>query len=585
MSITSKIAAALLITFAALVGAAWLILQTSVRPSFERQEMAAHELNRARVEANLAAVADGMRARVLDYARWDDSYRFFQGRNSTYISTNFISPHWLRDYGADLAIFLDNEGRPLWSRQRNGDTTTSAQAGVISAAFTQVRVLDGVGALTGTLWTDAPSPIIFAAARATRSDGTGTPIGYVIYGRYLDPTVLAQQTQLDVEITTKAGAARTWTRGDHLYSLIPLTDAHGDTIIGGVVAHSDRTFAALGASSIEIATTLLAFVFAAALFAVWFSLRHVVVARLQRMERHFSAQADTATPIAPDHGNDEIAGLTAAYNALAERVAQADARTRAAILEREAAAAANRMKSDFLANISYELRTPLNDVIGYADLIGEDLADRGDTSAEPDLNRITDAARNMLSMLTELLDLSRIEADRLEINAESFEVEEVFLSAAAAARSSALGHNADLRVVAPHNLGQATTDQNRLRQCILNTLTHASRRSHGGAFSFRAARTHDTLSFEIHDCGRALTPAQMSGLFEPFLREDDERLSGARLGLAVTRKLAELMGGSFEVSQLDTGCRYVLTVPAYIDANRIVVHDDTPLARSQRAAA
>src|SRR5690606_21140474 len=123
--------------------------------------------------------------------------------------------------------------------------------------------------------------------------------------------------------------------------------------------------------------------------------------------------------------------LTAAYNELTRRLGMADARMREALLQSAAADSANRMKSDFLANISYELRTPLNDVIGYADLIDEELADRGDTKARPDLQRITSAARNMLSLLSELLDLSRIEAGGFELAPESFEVEEVFQSAAA----------------------------------------------------------------------------------------------------------------------------------------------------------
>ncbi|MBC7769714.1 MAG: hypothetical protein H7124_13115 [Phycisphaerales bacterium] len=576
MSITAKTGAVLLIVFAALLGGAWAILEQSVRPSFEQQEAGAHELDRTRVEANLHAISAELRGRAMDYAQWDDTYRFLSGAYPGYIRDNFADADWLTDYGADLAIFFNARGEAVWSRQWTPGGLTSADTELTEAVLTQIHSAH-IGQWTeGAVWSSA-GPLAFAAARATRTDGSGVSPGYVVIGRRLNTGALSKQTQLDLTFAparpgAAAPSARTWRTSSHLNSLIPLSTADG-RLIGDVTARSDRTISALGSETVGAAMALLAIVFAASFCVLWIVLRHVVIARVQRMERHFRAQSETVQPMEADDSDDEIGHLAQAYNEFVRRLAEADARARTAMLERESAAAANRMKSDFLANISYEMRTPLNDVIGYADLIEEELSDRGDTSVQGDLQRITGAARNMLSLITELLDLSRIEADRLEIVAEAFEVEEIFLSAAAGARSSARAHEAELNVIPPADLGQALTDQNRLRQCLVNVLTHASRRSSGRSLSLQAERRStdagEMLHFLVTDSGPPLNDAQIDGLFEPFLREDDERLSGARLGLAVTRKLAALMGGCFDVqSSTHDGCTYALTIPADLDAHR-----------------
>jgi len=577
MSIASKTATVLLIVFAALFGGTWFILEIAVRPTFERQDIATHQLDRARVEATLAALTDDLRTRVVDYATWDETYSFINGDYPDYVADNFADTDWLRSYGVDLAIYFDDSGRTLWSKQITEEGAVDAMPAIRAEILSAAREMPDQALVEGALWTASLGPIMYVATRATRTDGQGPPRGYVVFGRRIDADRLEAQTQLGLEVLRPGQQMSRFEAGieqgpDYLRSLIPLHAPNGE-VAGGVVARSGRHVSAIGANAIVIALLSAAAVIAAVISALWFLVRRALIKRIARIEQHFNAQSGSITPLPADAGGDAIAKLTEAYNDLTHRLGEADQRAREALLERESAAAANRMKSDFLANISFELRTPLNDVIGYADLIDEDLADRGDTSARNDLHRITTAARNMLALITELLDLSRIEADRLELAVEAFDVEEVYLSAAAAARPSALAHNAVLTVIAPTDLGSARTDQGRLRQCLLNVLTHATRRSQGGTLTLRAERQHvdtlDMLHFEITDCGPSLNEAQIAGLSEPFLREDDERLSGARLGIAVTRKLLELLGGSFEVTANEgRGCTYVLNVPASLHEQR-----------------
>lgn len=570
MSITRKTGAVLLAVFAAVLAGAWMILEITVRPSFERQDIAAHERDRARVQANIDALGEELRTRVLDYATWDDTYRFIAGQYPAYVADNFSNPDWLSDYGVDLAIFCSDNGRALWSRQWSAEGPTEVLQIIRARIINQLRARPGEDVISGALWTESMGPILYVAKRATNTDGSAQPRGYVVFGRRLDTGALSRQTQLGLEFIRRDGAdfsEQIMVSRNELQSSIQLRDPHGE-VVGAVVARSGRHVSAVGEQTLGVALAFATILICAAVCISWLLLRRVVIDRIERIERHFRRQSDVMAPLPPDPANDEIASLTAAYNELTRRLGMADARMREALLQSAAADDANRMKSDFLANISYELRTPLNDVIGYADLIDEELADRGDTKARPDLQRITSAARNMLSLLSELLDLSRIEAGGFELAPESFEVEEVFQSAAATVRASAKEDGADLVVHAPSHLGQAYTDHNRLRQCLVNVLKHAARRSRGGAFALRGQRIRrsdgEALRFTVYDSGSRLTAAQIEGLFEPFLREDDERLSGARLGLAVTRKLIELMGGSIEVNSQENGCVYVLTAPAVL---------------------
>ena len=573
MSITRKTGAVLLIVFVALLGGAWMILNLAVRPSFERQDFAAHNLDRARVEANLSAQADDLRTRVTDYAKWDDTHAFLSGANPSYIEENFTDPNWLSDYGADLAVFFDDDGQTLWSRQWSPGGSMDALKVLRDRLYARLREAPPSATIQGALWTQSMGPILYVAMPSTGSNGTAAPRGLVVFGRRIDSGALSHQTQLRLEFVRAESESAAFDDSisetpSELRSAIPLREPDGD-IVGAVIASSDRAISKVGAQTLGFALFLDALSIASALLALWFLLRRVVIDRIEKIERHLKAQTDTIQPMPPDREGDEIAHLIDAYNQAAQRLGEANARAREAVLAQQAEAEANRMKSDFLANISYELRTPLNDVIGYADLIDEDLSDRGDTGYRDDLRRITGAARGMLSLLTELLDLSRIESDNLELAPETFDAEEVFLSAAAAVRTSANAHGASFIVHSPPNLGIAHTDQGRLRQCLVNVLTHAARRSHGSSFSLRAQRAPspkgDVLRFEVRDLGPALTPAQVEGLFEPFLREDDQRLSGARLGLAVTRKLITLMGGAIEVKCCQgKGCAYVLTAPAVL---------------------
>lgn len=573
MTITTKTAAAFVAIFMALFVGAWVILEQAVRPGFERLEAQSQQHDEARVRANVEAVASDLSERVIDYARWDASSDYFAGRDPGFVTTNFYEG-WFSEYGVDLVVLANDEGHILWSN----DLQAARKA--IAQARGRVR---GDNATTGVMWTDA-GPMQLATAHATGNEGRRAPQGYIIFGRMLGAEALGRQVQVDLEmvnprtvdstLTTRLsalinGEPQSWVEGNSRRLLIPLAGMDG-RVIGAVVTRHARDISALGMRTAAIALGLFVLISALALLTLWLLLRRVVIARILKLERHLDAQshAGDLQLLEADAARDEIGRLGDAYNALALRVRDTLRREQRAELEREAAAAANKMKSGFLANISYALRTPMNAIIGYTELIQEELSDAGFDRANMDLRRITASARRLLSLINEILDLSKLEVGRLEVTPEAFKVEEMVVSALDAVRSIADDERARLVVDVSPDLGVAYTDQQRLRQCLVNVLSNCCRFAPGGAVSLLVRRQSDMLRFEVRDNGPGMTAAQLAQAFEPFVEAAagaSGRFGNAGIGLAMTRKLMTLLGGEIEATSQAGGTCFVLVVPATIE--------------------
>lgn len=589
MTITHKTMAALLAVFLALLAGAAAVFDHAVRPQFEQLEATMHARNQARVAANLSALAEDVRARVTDYSNWDDTYAFVAGHNSSY--TDDLSDPWFGEYGIDLVVFADNGGHIVWSKQRDGDGALAIRPDTARALLAQVQSQSGADkAPSGVVWVEGSGPIMLAASQVVHSDGSGPPRGWVIMGRQLSQHTLFEQTQLSAEFIDIAHAGpelgrqierlgnddcHSWTTSGALHSVRALRDLSG-RLIGVVHTYQEREVMSLANASIGAALLTITGLFAIATAALWMLLRALIIRRVQRLERHLNSQGAAPAPLHQDGSGadrDEISRLTVAYNRLVERLTDAAQRERAAVSAREAAAAANRMKSDFLANISHELREPMDAIIGYAELVQEDLEDRGFAGARIDLERICEAARRQLTIVEEIFDLSKIEAGRLDLRCESFDVAEMVAAAAKLADPHAAALGTKLSVEVRGDLGVAYTDRRRLRQCLTNILTNACRLAEGGEVRLIARRERlasgDVLRFLIHDDGAPITAAQLARAFEPFAELDpalSKRLGGAGLGLTITRKVLTLLGGGLDAHSLgDAGRSFVLTAPALFE--------------------
>ena len=239
---------------------------------------------------------------------------------------------------------------------------------------------------------------------------------------------------------------------------------------------------------------------------------------------------------------------------------------------REASETANRTKSLFLANMSHELRTPLNAILGYSEMLQEDAAERGLEAFGADLERINAAGRHLLALINDILDLSKIEAGKMELFLESFDVAELIDDVACTIRPL-VEKNADTLLIelAP-GLGVMRADQTKVRQALFNLLSNAVKFTHGGTITVNAARKAmdggEWIVLRVADTGIGLSAEQIVKLFQDFTQADastTRKFGGTGLGLALTRRFCQMMGGDVTLnSAAGEGSVFTIKLPAVV---------------------
>jgi len=240
---------------------------------------------------------------------------------------------------------------------------------------------------------------------------------------------------------------------------------------------------------------------------------------------------------------------------------------------RDEAVQANQAKSMFLANMSHELRTPLNAIIGYSELIREELEEAGVSESSVDLEKIRGAGKYLLNIINDVLDLSKIEAGRVDMFWESFDLDDLVDDVAAWVRPQAEKTRNRIEVVRPRGdrLGSITADKTRLRQALVNLLHNACKFTESGVVRLTVSRElsadAECIVFKISDTGIGMAPEIVRELFQPFTRGDLETMrkyEGTGLGLAISRRLVRMMGGDITVeSTPGKGSTFTVRVPAH----------------------
>ncbi|MEB3829018.1 MASE1 domain-containing protein [Phormidium sp. CCY1219] len=259
---------------------------------------------------------------------------------------------------------------------------------------------------------------------------------------------------------------------------------------------------------------------------------------------------------------------------------------------KEAAEAANYAKSAFLANMSHELRTPLNAIIGYSEILQEDAQDLGQEDFIPDLQKIHGAGKQLLALISDILDLSKIEAGRMSLEVDAFEIRTIIWEVVSTIEP-AIDKNANtLELNCPEAIGQMSTDMTKLRQILLNLLSNAAKFTHGGQITLTVKRQNtlpteatcanhlhpsppssdspglEWIVFQVTDTGIGMNAEQLAQVFQPFTQADastTRKYGGTGLGLTISQKFCQMMGGDISVaSELDRGSKFTIWLPAMV---------------------
>jgi signal transduction histidine kinase/uncharacterized protein YqgQ len=273
---------------------------------------------------------------------------------------------------------------------------------------------------------------------------------------------------------------------------------------------------------------------------------------------------------------ERTAELVEARNELEHRVAERTAElylaTQKAEEARILAETANRSKSQFLANMSHELRTPLNAIIGYSELLMEEAAESEDENSLSDVTKILTAAKHLLGLINDILDISKIEAGKMEISVETFDLDSL-LEEVVNTIKPLIERKANLLTVKrPPVLGEMHTDMTKLRQMLLNLLSNSAKFTEDGNICFeikrQPAKAEGWITFSVADNGIGITEEQQKKLFQAFTQADastTRRYGGTGLGLAITKQFVDMMGGTISVdSEFGRGSILTIALPAQL---------------------
>jgi signal transduction histidine kinase len=270
---------------------------------------------------------------------------------------------------------------------------------------------------------------------------------------------------------------------------------------------------------------------------------------------------------------ETVAGLRESERTLEQRVEERTVdlveSQRELSLARDEALAANQAKSTFLANMSHELRTPLNAIIGYSEMLQEDAEDEGREAVSGDLGKIMGSARHLLGLINDVLDLSKIEAGRMDVVAEEFELAPLIEEIAATVTPLVARRGNRLDVDCAADLGSMHSDLTKVRQILLNLLSNAAKFTENGSIGLHVERRleagREWIQLRVRDTGIGMTSKQLASVFDAFTQAEkttQRDYGGTGLGLAICRRFCLMLGGELTVtSESGAGSEFRVLLP------------------------
>ena len=342
---------------------------------------------------------------------------------------------------------------------------------------------------------------------------------------------------------------------------------------------SDNAFVAANRKAIDLGiSTALAGMIVIAIIGV--VIGYLLTRRLETLKNAAQKLADGDLSVNSDiSGNDEIAILSQAFNGMARNIEKvvADLRDRKAdltqaheqlekrIIERteelsvarDEAQYANKTKSNFLANMSHELRTPLNAIMGYSQLLTEVAEEENLGEIQGDLEKIYKAGAHLLGVINDILDLSKIEAGKVQLEFIEFSTKELVKDVVDHVLPLAHKNNNKLNIACDQELGTMNADLTKVRQILINLLGNAAKFTENGVVTLAVSKHRENgvnwVTFAIKDTGIGITKEQLGRLFNEFTQADvstTRKYGGTGLGLTISKRICELMGGSIDVTSV-----------------------------------
>jgi signal transduction histidine kinase/CheY-like chemotaxis protein len=330
-------------------------------------------------------------------------------------------------------------------------------------------------------------------------------------------------------------------------------------------------YAGIG-GAIVLGASLIAFLFSSRLQRVIsqpiLSLAHT--AKVVSEQKDYSLRAEKRT-------EDEIGFLIDRFNEMLARIEEHEKEIQQVneqlVQSEQRARAATQAKSHFLANMSHELRTPLNAIIGYSEMLQEEAEDSGQESFIPDLKKINRSGRHLLELINDVLDLSKIEAGKMELYLETFDISNLLEEVSTTVQLLVQKNSNVLELRCPANLGAMRADMTKVRQSLFNLLSNASKFTKNGKITLEAAREISPtksawIVFRVSDTGIGMTPEQQDRVFEAFSQADASTardFGGTGLGLTITKTFCRMMGGDVTLtSGSGKGTTFIIRLPTEV---------------------